>query len=416
MSLQGNSVIVIGGGAAGFFGAIACGEALAGRGEVQILEKGSQVLTKVKISGGGRCNVTHACFEPRPLAMHYPRGERALIGPFHQWQPEDTVAWFAERGVPLKTESDGRMFPVTNTSETIIHCLQDAAREAGVRVSTNTEVIRIDVQPDGRFKVHTKRHGELMADAILVATGGTRSAAARVPAESLGHSLEPATPSLFTFHIEDPRLKDLQGLAVTSAAVRESVSGHSASGPVLITHWGLSGPAILKLSALGAREFAERDYRFTIEVNWLPQMKEDTVREMLRTQRDRTGKRAVRKASPFDAIPRRLWARLVELAGVEEATIWSHLSRKHANSLVNDLVRSSFNVTGKSLNKDEFVTCGGVRLKDVNFKTLESRHVPGLYFAGEVLDIDGITGGFNFQSAWTTGYLAGQAIAERLGA
>jgi predicted Rossmann fold flavoprotein len=407
------TIIVIGGGAAGFFGAITCADALGKGAEVRILEKTSQVLAKVKISGGGRCNVTNACFEPRPLATHYPRGERTLIGPFHQWQPQDTVVWFEERGVQLKTEPDGRIFPVTDDSDTIIQCLQNAAREAGVTVSTKTEVSRVDTLPDHRFRLHTSTGEEITADALLIASGGTRSAAARHPAESLGHHLEPATPSLFTFHIEDPRLTELQGLSVDPAGVREPDSGLAASGPLLITHWGLSGPAILKLSALGARTFAAQNYQFPLHINWLPQLNEDTVRKTLRSQRDHAGKRAVRSASPFASIPRRLWTRLVDHAGIPGDTIWSHLARADANRLGNNLVRSSFSVSGKSLNKDEFVTCGGVRLKEVNFKTLESRHVPNLFFAGEVLDIDGLTGGFNFQSAWTTAHLAGLAIADR---
>ncbi|MFV1994785.1 MAG: NAD(P)/FAD-dependent oxidoreductase [Verrucomicrobiales bacterium] len=408
------TIIVIGGGAAGFFAAITCAQALGDRAAVRILEKSSRVLDKVRISGGGRCNVTHACFEPRPLASHYPRGERNLIGPFHAWQPQDTVAWFAERGVKLKTEADGRVFPVTDDSETVVACLRRAAHDAGVRVSNETEVSRVDRLAQDRFRIHTSSDEEIIADALLIATGGTRSAAARHPVESLGHTLEPATPSLFTFHIDDARLSGLQGLSVDPVSLRHPDSGLATEGPLLVTHWGLSGPAVLKLSALGARDFAQRNYRFAIEVNWLPQLNEKTARETLNAQRERHGKRAVRTLSPFESLPRRLWARLVEHAGIAETTIWSRLPRPESSVLCTQLLRSSFAVTGKSLNKEEFVTCGGVRLAEVDFKTLESRLVPGLYFAGEVLDIDGLTGGFNFQSAWTTAHLAGHAIAQRL--
>lgn len=406
-------VLIVGGGAAGFFGAITCAEAMGNQAQIRILEKGAQVLHKVRISGGGRCNVTHACFEPRPLATHYPRGERTLIGPFHRWQPEDTVAWFENRGVPLKVEADGRVFPTSDDSQTILRCLQDAATAAGVIVSRKTEVARIDTPSDNHFEVHTSAGERIAADAVLIATGGIRSAAARHPVQSVGHDLTPATPSLFTFHIEDARLTDLQGLSVNPVSIHEPASRLSASGPLLVTHWGLSGPAVLKLSALGARTFAEKDYSFSIDINWLPDQKEETIRDALGTQREHARKRTVHSWSPFNTIPRRLWSRLVDNIGVPDKTIWSHLARPHLNQLVSSLTRSTFHVSGKSLNKDEFVTCGGVHLKDVSFKTLESKHVPGLYFAGEVLDVDGLTGGFNFQSAWTTAYIAGQSIAAR---
>ncbi len=406
-------LLVIGGGAAGFFGAIACAESLAKPAEILILEKSPNVLTKVKISGGGRCNVTHACFDPKLLTTNYPRGGRSLIGPFHHWQAEDTVSWFEDRGVELKTEADGRMFPTTDKSQTIIDCLTSAARESGIQWQTGVEVRKIETDGD-RFTVWTSDDRKLEVSAVLLATGGTRSAAAAKPAVDLGHSLISATPSLFTFHIDDPRLSDLQGLSVPMACVRDLGTKQESNGPMLITHWGLSGPAVLKLSAWGAREMAERDYRFEIEVNWLGDVTIEQADAVFRTQRSNHGSRQIATRSPFESLPRRLWSRQVEQSGVPENATWANLQKEHAKSLLQNLVKARFQVTGKSLNKEEFVTCGGVRLKDVNLKTMESKIQPGLYLAGEVLDIDGVTGGFNFQAAWTTGVLAGRAIADRL--
>lgn len=406
-------LLVIGGGAAGFFGAIACAESLAKPADILILEKSSSLLTKVKISGGGRCNVTHACFEPKQLSTNYPRGERSLIGPFHHWQAEDTVDWFQDRGVELKTEADGRMFPVTDKSQTIIDCLTESARDLGIRWQTKVEVREVTASED-RFAVQTSDGQTLEVVAILLATGGTRSASASKPATDLGHALIPATPSLFTFHIDDPRLSGLQGLSVSNAVVRDLGNKQISSGPMLITHWGLSGPAVLKLSAWGAREMAEREYRFEVEVNWLGEVTFEKVKETVRLQRSKHGSRQISTRSPFEALPRRLWSRLVEQSGISETTTWANLPKQAAKSLVENLVQSRFQVTGKSLNKEEFVTCGGIRLKDVNLKTMESKIQPGLFFAGEVLDIDGVTGGFNFQAAWTTGVLAGRAIANRI--
>ncbi len=407
-------ILVIGGGAAGFFGALACAEALDTPADILILEKSANVLTKVKISGGGRCNVTHACFDPKQLTTNYPRGERSLMGPFHQWQAEDTVTWFEDHGVELKTEPDGRMFPTTDQSQTIIDCLTETARRSGIRWETGVAVTSVRANEDESFSVETSDGDAFLVSAILVATGGTRSGSARQPALDLGHSLVPATPSLFTFHIDDPRLEGLPGLTIPEVTVRDLGTKESASGPLLITHWGLSGPAILRLSAWGARAMAQRLYRFEIEVNWLGESTENEVAAEFLAQRQEHGSRQVAKRSPFEGIPRRLWARLVELAQVPEGATWSNLSKPASKALTESLIRARFQVTGKSLNKEEFVTCGGVKLKEVNLKTMESRLQPGLYFAGEVLDIDGITGGFNFQSAWTTGHLAGKAIAERM--
>ncbi len=400
-------LIVVGGGAAGFFAAITCAEH--SDKSVLILEKTSQLLHKVKISGGGRCNVTHDCFEPRELTRSYPRGEKSLIGPFHRFGAADTVDWFAGRGVTLKTEADGRMFPITDDSQTIVDTLLGAARAAGVEVHTSEGVSSI-VRHDDGFEVVTDSGASYTAANVLLATGGTRLAAGARLAERLGHELQPATPSLFTFKIQDPRIDGLQGLAVTAAEVSVQHSKLRSSGPVLITHWGLSGPGILRISAWGARELAERDYRFDISVNWLPAADPAAV---VADKRRTEAKRQLSSRSPFDAIPKRLWLRLLAAADIADTTTWSQLGKAQATHLVDQLTASTFAVAGKSTNKDEFVTCGGVSLDEIDFRTMQSKLVPGLYFAGEVVDVDGITGGFNFQNAWTGGFIAGSDIAAR---
>lgn len=399
-------VIVIGGGAAGFFGAIACAE---NGGRVLILEAGPEVLTKVRISGGGRCNVTHDCHEPRQLVQSYPRGSRSLMGPFHRWQVNDTVEWFERHGVRLKTEEDGRMFPVTDRSRTVIDCLTSAARHLGVRWRTRCGVSAIGA--DAGFVIETTTGETLRARQVLVATGGTRSAGARLPAEQLGHELLAPVPSLFTFRIPDERLAGLQGVAVPAAVV--GAGQRETEGPLLVTHWGLSGPAVLKLSAWEARELAADDYRFTLRVNWLGTTDLE-VAAVFEEQRMGHGARRVAGHSPFPEMPRRLWRSLCRAAGIGEEIEWARLEKGAARRLSDELVAGRYEVRGKSLNKDEFVTCGGVRLDDVDLRTMESKLVPGLYFAGEVLDIDGVTGGYNFQSAWTTGRLAGEAMARSL--
>lgn len=400
-------VIVIGGGAAGFFGAISAAES--GAENVLILEKGPEVLNKVRISGGGRCNVTHSCFEPRELIEHYPRGRKSLLGPFHSWPVAETIAWFEGQGIALKTEDDGRIFPVTDDSQTIIDALLGAARALGVEWKTKCGVSSVQVSPSGGFLVETNGGEILEAGRLLVATGGIRSGSARKPAEDLGHALEPAVPSLFTFHIEDARLDGLQGVSIPW--VRARVGKLCSEGPALVTHWGLSGPAVLKLSSLGARELAGQNYEFELQVDWTGGGERESLEEQFAAARQRHGARKVMTRSPVSGPPRRLWERLCAAAGVGEDTLWSKLTREQERALGEELCEGRYQVSGKSLNKDEFVTCGGVRLQDVNLKTMESKLVPGLYFAGEVLDIDGITGGFNFQSTWTTGRIAGEAMA-----
>ena len=401
------NLITIGGGAAGFFGAITHAEM--GGGSTLILERTSQVLGKVKISGGGRCNVTHDCPEPRAFSAHYPRGEKALIGPLHRWGAVETIAWFESHGVALKTEADGRMFPVTNDSQTIMDCLQDAADETKVEVRRQREVTAIRLDSDIFTLVLSD--GEILhARHVLLATGGSRLAVGAKLAKSLSHSLVSAVPSLFTFKIADPRLKDLAGLSVELVDCTIDGTRFKASGPLLVTHWGMSGPGILRLSAWGARELAERDYQFTLRVNWLP---ETDVEAELRHYREAWGKRQLPVRSPFTAIPKRLWVRLLETVGVGNEQLWSQLTREQVRALVDQLQMASFQVRGKSMNKEEFVTCGGVELKEIDLKTMESRLCPGLFFAGEVMNVDGITGGFNFQNAWTSGYHAGMTMAQR---
>ena len=403
-------IIIVGGGAAGFLAAITCAEAAPGV-EIIILEKTSQFLSKVRISGGGRCNVTHACFDARELTKCYPRGERALIAPFHRFQSSDTVAWFESRGVKLKAESDGRMFPTTDSSQTIINCLLDAAHRAEVKLRVNCGVERI-TKANAQFELTLSNGEQMECDRVLLATGGCRTPALGQLAVSLGHTLEPPVPSLFTFHIENDWLHELAGVSVESAEVSVPGTGLRENAALLVTHWGVSGPAILRLSAWGARKLHGLNYDFPLRVNWLPQLDVESLAARLHSnQKTHPAKLVIN--TPITPLPSRLWEALVFASGVTRETRWSALSRTAQHQLIEQLHRTEFRVAGKSLNKDEFVTCGGVRLNEVDFKMMQSRICPGLYFAGEVLDIDGITGGFNFQSAWTTGWIAGRALAEK---
>ena len=402
-------LVVIGGGAAGFFGALAAAESANSPQKILILEKSPNLLGKVRISGGGRCNVTHACFEPRTFATRFPRGEKALIGPLNRWSAQDTIDWFENHGVPLKTESDGRMFPTTDNSQTIIDCLMDTAHAAGVDIWTKAPVtiIKHDSLPSKSFRLQLAGGSSIRTKQLLMATGGTRSADTIKLIHSLGHTTQPAVPSLFTFNIPGQSLKDLAGLSVAQTVLKVPDLELNSAGPLLVTHWGLSGPAVLKLSAWGARALHGVDYKFNLQVNWLP---ESNIQKIFNKQRATHGNRLVSSRSPFAEIPRRLWERLVKLSGVGDTVAWAQLSKPLERALLEILQNSTFEVRGKSLNKEEFVTCGGVNLDEVNLRTMESRKIPGLYFAGEILDVDGITGGFNFQNAWTTGYLAGTAI------
>jgi len=401
---------VIGGGAAGFFGAIACAEDYP-HTRVTLLESARQPLTKVRISGGGRCNVTHACFDPALLVQHYPRGGKALRGAFSRFQPKDVVAWFAARGVTLKTEADGRMFPVTDDSATIADCLLQTANDAGVTVWVGATVSAVTATEAG-FKVFVKGGEPLVADRLLLATGG--SPQGHAIAHSLGHHLEPPVPSLFTFNVKDPRLQDLAGVSVNHVQLRLQVGAAShfdQTGALLMTHWGLSGPAVLKLSAWAARALHDSQYQATLLINWLPQMNAETLRQQLLAVKAQLPRRAIATSCPV-LIPRRLWEQLTLHVGIRPEDRWAELSNKVLTLLIQELTRGQYAVTGKGVFKEEFVTCGGITLKEVDFKTMASRCCPGLYLAGEILDIDGVTGGFNFQSAWTTGWLAGMGMGD----
>ena len=401
--------VIIGGGAAGFFGAIQCAESNPDC-EVIIFEKGPRVLTKVQISGGGRCNVTHACFDPKKLTTHYPRGSRELLGPFHTWQPSDTEAWFSNRGVPLKTETDGRMFPETNTSKSIIHCLLNEADKLGTQIRKRVGIHEVQKQANGTFLLKLSDESELTCDKLLIATGGSQGSGGHTLAESLGHTIIPLVPSLFTFNIKDSRIDELQGISVPEASLSISGTKLSEKGPLLITHWGLSGPAVLRLSAWGARTLHERGYAFDLYINWLGKRTYESVLETLTKQKQSLAKKYI-FSNPQFGLPQRLWERLSHAAGCSQDLKWADISKKYLTALAKELTEGVYSVMGKSTFKEEFVTCGGVKLSEVNFKTMESKECPGLHFAGEVLDIDGITGGFNFQSAWTTGTLAGRAMA-----
>lgn len=408
--MQPLQVVVIGGGAAGYFGAIATAKSHP-HSQVTILEASRQPLAKVRVSGGGRCNVTHACFDPAQLVQNYPRGGKALRGAFSRFQSQDTVAWFATHGVKLKTEADGRMFPTTDDSETIVDCLSKAAYAAGIEVRTGAVVVSVTHKKPG-FEITLKSGEILQCDRLILATGS--NPLGHQIAKSLGHHIEPPVPSLFTFNILDTKLKELAGVSVKSARARLSVNGQTLEqiGPILITHWGLSGPAVLKLSAWGARLLHDSNYQATTTINWVPELKPEELRHKLLLVKAESSKKAIFTHRGID-LPHRLWQYLVTKAGIGPEDRWASLSNKAINQLIQELTQSQIQINGKGAFKEEFVTCGGISLKEVNFKTMESRQCQGLYFAGEILDIDGITGGFNFQSAWTTAWLAGQAIANK---
>ncbi|WP_242928929.1 NAD(P)/FAD-dependent oxidoreductase [Pontibacter vulgaris] len=409
-------VAVIGGGAAGFFAAITCAEANPSS-QVVLLEKTNKLLSKVRVSGGGRCNVTHHCFVPSIFSQNYPRGAKQLKDAFKTFGATETIAWFEKRGVALKAEADGRMFPVTNTSETIVDCLMQAARKAGVSIRTGVGVESIEpvASLDGHtsFILHLQNGSSITADKVLVSTGGNPKSQSYEWLRKLGHTILEPVPSLFTFNVPDSPLKELQGVSVPNARVRIAGQKLEYEGPLLITHWGYSGPAVLKLSAWGARVFHDQQYTFTALINWIPEHTEESLRAHLQQYRQAHPKKVVNTNALF-GLPQRLWKALCELAEIPAETRWLELPAKNTNKLVEALLRAPFDVKGKTTFKEEFVTCGGVDLSEVNMKTMESKIQPGLYFAGEVLDMDGITGGFNFQAAWTTGYLAGRSMAAKV--
>ena len=403
------TIVVIGGGAAGFFAAMACAE-MHSDYKVIILERSPNLLSKVKISGGGRCNVTHACFEPRQLVKNYPRGEKQLLGPFTRFNPNHTIDWFNARGVELKAEEDGRMFPVTDNSQTIIDCFLSEAKRLGVKIQTQVgaEELLPPVSEGNKWTVITNVGSLVMADAVIV-TGGS-SARIWAMVEKLGLNIVQPVPSLFTFNIKDERIKGLEGLSVEMASVSVVQTKLKTEGPLLITHWGMSGPGILRLSAWGARLLAEKQHQFEIEVNWTGNHPVATVIEDIQQVKRRHSKKQV-TGNPLFNIPRRLWERLSGLVTNNKPMFnFADLSNKQIEQLAREIAAGRYKVTGKSTYKDEFVTAGGVDLNEIDFKTMQSKKLPGLYFAGETLDIDAITGGFNFQSAWTTGFIAGTSV------
>jgi len=403
------NIIVIGGGAAGFFTAINAAENNPDL-SIAILERGKDFLTKVKISGGGRCNVTHAEFLPKELTKNYPRGEKELLGPFHGFMTGDTIAWFADRGIELKIEEDGRMFPISDSSQTIIDCFISETKRLNIKILTNHSVKEIS-RIDDMFQIITASEA-FSADKIVIATGSNPKIWQLL--ENLGHNIIDPVPSLFTFNIKDERIIDLPGIAteVSLKVISGNYTLLESEGPLLITHWGMSGPAILKLSAWGARLLEPTKYNFTLQINWLLYASEDETIENLKHLKILLAKKTVLKNPQFE-LSKRLWHNLMRAVGLDEAKKWAELSNIDLANIAAQLTKCQFTVNGKSTFKEEFVTAGGIDLKEVNFKTFESKIHSGLFFAGEILNIDAITGGFNFQNAWTSGFLAAKAISEK---
>ena len=405
---QNFDIIIVGGGAAGFFTAINIVEKNP-KLKVALLERGKNVLEKVRISGGGRCNVTHACFEPNELVKFYPRGEKELRGPFHQFCSGDTIEWFEKHGVALKIEDDGRMFPVSNSSQTIIDCFLNATQKLGIAVLTGQSVQSI-FKKDNCWKIETQNE-HYLTEKLVLATGSNPKMWELL--QTFGHVVVSPVPSLFTFNIKDPRIKDLMGVS-SLATVKVKDTKLLATGPLLITHWGMSGPGILKLSAWGARILHDKNYQFTITVNWLNDVETEDAEKLLKELKIEHAKKAVSKKSPFD-FPNRLWESLVLASGIDTSTAlgvtkWADLSKIQLQSLATQLTKGSFQVNGKSTFKEEFVTAGGIDLKEINFKTMESKLHENLYFAGEIVNIDAVTGGFNFQNAWTSAFIVAHAL------
>lgn len=400
---QNFDIIIVGGGAAGFFSAINIVEKNP-RLKVAILERGNEVLSKVRISGGGRCNVTHACFEPNELVKFYPRGEKELRGPFHQFCSGDTLEWFSKHGVELKIEDDGRMFPVSNSSQTIIDCFLEATQKLGITVLTGQSVQSI-FKKDDFWKIETQNENYI-TEKLIFATGSNPKIWEML--QTFGHTIVTPVPSLFTFNIKDKRIKELPGVSA-QVSVKVKDTKLTSTGPLLITHWGMSGPAILKLSAWGARILVEKNYQFTVFINWLNDIDADEAEKMLKNLKQENAKKVISKKSPFE-FPNRLWESLVLASNIAEETKWADLSKTQLQNLASQLTNCSFQVNGKSTFKEEFVTAGGIDLKEINFKTMESKLHKNLYFAGEIVNIDAITGGFNFQNAWTSGYILANSI------
>ena len=404
------NVAIIGGGAAGFFAALSCKHHHP-HAQVSLYEKTSKLLAKVKVSGGGRCNVTHACFTTSQLIKNYPRGGKSLKKLFTAFSAQDTIDWFQQRGVALHTEADGRMFPTTNESQTIIDCLIQEAQRLDVAIHPHAPVQSL--RYDGAQYQLTINGRTVFADRVVVASGGSPKRSGLDWLAAMGHTIQPPVPSLFTFNMPREAVTALPGLSVDHALVRIPGTKLVSEGPLLITHWGMSGPAILKLSAWGARELSERHYEFPVQVNWLGQVNEEAVRSAFLNELPTLAKRKVVNKNPF-GLPQRLWQFLLGKTEVDPDRPWAEVSKKSRNVLLSTLLNDTYTVSGKTTFKEEFVTCGGVCLSNVNLRTMESNVCPGLYFAGEVLDIDGVTGGFNFQAAWSTGFVAGRLAGARI--
>lgn len=390
-------ILVIGGGAAGFFAALSA-KATFPNGRVALLEKSAVLLSKVRISGGGRCNVTNACFDPKHLAKNYPRGEKELIGPFHRFQPRDTMEWFQTRGVDLKIEADGRVFPVSNNSETIIQCLVEEAKIRGVEIFLKQRIESVEKSSEA-FVVQIKDKDPFYAKKVILATGSGKEG--YTWAKAFGHSIVPPVPSLFTFNVPSSPLLELSGRSFENVRISIFDTPFSQEGPLLLTHFGFSGPAALKLSAWAARYLFEKNYQVKLKVDWLPQKR--SLTQELSQLKKKAPNRTLYLENPFH-FPKKFWK-----AFLAHDKLLNDISLKELERLSERLHASVYQVEGKTTNKEEFVTCGGVCLKEVNFKEMESKLCPGLFFAGEILNIDGVTGGFNFQNAWTTGFIAGSS-------
>ena len=402
------NAIVIGGGAAGFFAALSCKQHHP-EYSVTILERSDKLLAKVKVSGGGRCNVTHACFENNQLSKFYPRGGKQLKKAFYQFNTKNTVEWFESRGVKLKAEADNRMFPVTDNSQTIIDCLLDQANKLGVIIQKGISISRIEKKENGFILSAGEK--EIIADKIIIAAGGSPKIEGLNWLKELGHTIVPPVPSLFTFNMPNEPIKKLMGVVANPVSIKIKGTKLSGEGALLITHWGMSGPAVLKLSSWGARELQAMNYKFEVLINWLGDKNEQEVRDKLDAELKIIGKRQVGNKNPFQ-FPNRLWLFFLEKNEIDAETTWNQLKKKSLNKLLNTLVNDSYKAEGKTTFKEEFVTCGGISRDEISFETMESKVCPGLYFAGEVLDIDAVTGGFNFQAAWTTGFIAGKMGSE----
>jgi len=401
-------VVIVGGGAAGFFAALNIAEKNK-NAEVIILEKSNKLLYKVEISGGGRCNVSHQCFEPSVLVKNYPRGNKELLSVFMKFQPLDTINWFEKRGVPIKSENDGRMFPSSNTSSSIIDCFLTLAKKLKVVVETSCEVECLHKNEDNTWLVTTSKNQKIIANKVVVCTGSGLRMWKLL--EALDHPIETPIPSLFTFNIKEEQLNKLMGISITNASIHIKGTKLQSTGPLLITHWGISGPAVLKLSAWGARELANFNYKFEVVVNWTGMLKTDEVKEIILLMKKDFPKKQLSN-SPLFGFTSRFWLYLLHRIHIDDTKKWADISATEMNKLTQNLVNTEYSVMGKSTFKDEFVTCGGVSLKKVDFKTMESRQHKNLFFAGEVLNIDAITGGFNFQAAWSTAWIVSESCAS----